>query len=74
MARGHKALAGQEEEDIPSHFFPANSTPDLTIYFKGVYLLIVNKETNDVKTHIGNETNRWRKGDCHETTPSGLKP
>ncbi|KAF1951402.1 hypothetical protein CC80DRAFT_424748, partial [Byssothecium circinans] len=26
-----------------------------TIYFRGLYLLIINKETNNVKTHIDNK-------------------
>jgi hypothetical protein len=49
MARGDEALAGQEEKDIPGHFFPP-TTKDKTIYFKGEYLSIVNQETNDRKT------------------------
>ncbi|KAF2240254.1 hypothetical protein BU26DRAFT_443074, partial [Trematosphaeria pertusa] len=53
---GDKALAGAKEEDIPSHFFPPDPNKNRTIYFKGLYLSIVDKKTNDVKTHIDNET------------------
>ncbi|KAI1676124.1 hypothetical protein KJE20_14290 [Pyrenophora tritici-repentis] len=56
MARGDKALAGEEEKDIPGHLFPPDSSKDRTIYFRGLYLSIVNKDTNDVKTHIDNTT------------------
>lgn len=55
MQRGDDALAGKEEKDIPGHRFPPDPTNDRTIYFKGWYIEIVNKETNDVKTHIDNE-------------------
>ncbi|KAF2245128.1 hypothetical protein BU26DRAFT_522245 [Trematosphaeria pertusa] len=55
MARGDKALAGQKE-DIPGHFFPPDPTKNRTIYFRGLYLSIVKKETDGVKTHIDNET------------------
>jgi len=55
MARGDEALAGRPEKDIPSHIFPPDPNNDRTIYFKGWYIEIVNKETNDVKTHIDNE-------------------
>lgn len=54
MAVGDKALAG-EKEDIQGHFFPPDPTKDKTIYFKGVYLSIVNKDTNHTKTHIDQE-------------------
>ncbi|OCK90890.1 uncharacterized protein K441DRAFT_577860, partial [Cenococcum geophilum 1.58] len=46
-----------EEKDIPSHFFPLNPTNDRTIYFKGWYIRIVNKEIGDVKTYIDNIDN-----------------
>ncbi|PSN59002.1 hypothetical protein BS50DRAFT_444270, partial [Corynespora cassiicola Philippines] len=51
---GDEALAGRPEE-IPGHFFPPDSTESRTIYFKGLYLSIVNEETDDIKTHIDNE-------------------
>jgi len=54
MARGDNALAGQEEY-IESHRFPPDATNDRTIYFKGIYLSIVNQETSDEKTHEENK-------------------
>jgi len=54
MARGDNALAGREEQNIPSCRFPPDNTKDRTIYFKGRYIEIVNQKTNDVKTHIDN--------------------
>ncbi|KAF2105288.1 hypothetical protein BDV96DRAFT_509609, partial [Lophiotrema nucula] len=58
---GDTALAGQPELNIPSHFFPPH-TEDRTIWFKGIYLSIVNKKTNDTKTHIDNQiaTTKYR--------------
>lgn len=49
MARGDEALAGNQEKDIPSHRFPPD-TKSRTIYFKGLYLSIVNQETDNRKT------------------------
>lgn len=54
MAKGDKALAGQEEINI-THYFPS-TTNDRTVWFKGVYLSIYNEQTEDNKTHIDNET------------------
>ncbi|KAF1840883.1 uncharacterized protein K460DRAFT_194047 [Cucurbitaria berberidis CBS 394.84] len=54
MARGDDALAGREEP-IPGHIFPPDAAKDRIIYFKGVYLSIVDKATNKVGTHIDNE-------------------
>ncbi|KAL3421827.1 hypothetical protein PVAG01_05983 [Phlyctema vagabunda] len=46
MARGDDALTGIEEKDVPIHrFLP--TTNNRTIYFKGRYIIIVNKETGD---------------------------
>jgi len=50
MGRGDKALAGQEEKDIPSHRFPPESSKDRTICFKGEYLSIFNEGTQHRKT------------------------
>jgi len=55
MATGDRALAGEEEHDIQSHFFPPDPSKDKTIHFKGVYIRIVNKETGDVTTSIDNK-------------------
>jgi hypothetical protein len=56
MATGDQALAGEEERDIPGHRFPPEASKDRTIYFRGLYLSIVNKDTNDVKTQVENTT------------------
>lgn len=45
IQRGDIALKGIPE-DLPSHFFPADTTKDRTIWFKGVYISIVNEVTN----------------------------
>ena len=50
IQRGDDALAGKEENDIPSHRFPPDPNNDRTIWFKGEYILIVNQETNNQKT------------------------
>jgi len=54
MARGDKALAG-EPEDLPSHFFPPDPTKDRTIWFRGVYLSIVNEDTNKTEEKVDSE-------------------
>jgi hypothetical protein len=51
MAVGDKALAGYPE-DIQGYFFPPDPTQARTIYFKGVYLSIVNKDTKETKETI----------------------
>lgn len=51
MARGEQALEGKPE-DLPSHFFPPNAIEDRVLWFKGLYLTIVNETTNDIKEHI----------------------
>jgi len=56
IQRGDKALAGEEEKDIPTYRFPLDKTKDRIICFKGRYIEIVNQETNNVKTHEDNAT------------------
>lgn len=55
IQRGDEALAGREEY-MPSHYFPPDATNNRTIYFKGIYLLIVNKQTGDQATYEDNKT------------------
>jgi len=50
MEVGDIALAGDEEEKISCYFTPA--TKDRIIWFRGYYLSIYNKETEDYATHI----------------------
>ncbi|QSS61693.1 hypothetical protein I7I51_03870 [Histoplasma capsulatum] len=50
MAIGDDALSGREEKDIQAHYFPPTQH-DRTIHFKGHYLSIYNKETEDYATH-----------------------
>jgi hypothetical protein len=51
---GDEALVGQEEK-IQIHTFPPDNTNERTIWFKGYYLSIYNKQTEDYKTHIINK-------------------
>ncbi|KAF2007398.1 hypothetical protein P154DRAFT_420713, partial [Amniculicola lignicola CBS 123094] len=51
---GDKALTSKPE-DIPSYIFPLDPTKDRIIYFKGFYISIVNKETNNTITYKDNE-------------------
>jgi len=54
MAIGDNALAGKDEY-IQGHRFPPDATNNRTIYFKGIYLSIVNQETGDEKTSEENK-------------------
>ena len=51
---GDEALVGREEK-IQAHFFPPDNANDRTIWFKGYYLSIYNKQTRDYATHIVND-------------------
>jgi len=53
MARGDDALVGKPE-DIPSHRFPPDETYNRIIWFKGVYLLIVNTDTDEQEAYEDN--------------------
>lgn len=50
MERGKEALAGHEENDIPSHRFPPDPKDTRTIFFKGEKLSIYNQQTKHLKT------------------------
>ena len=50
---GDEALAGRDEK-IHILTFPPDSTNERTIWFKGYYLSIYNKETSQYETHIDN--------------------
>lgn len=67
MARGDDALAGREEY-LPSHPFPPVDY-DRMINFKGYYLSIYNRDTDDYKTHINNASPTTEY--CEYTVPAG---
>lgn len=52
MAKGDDALAGREEY-LPSHPFPPVKHTR-TIFFKGYYLSIYNRQTDEYGPHIDN--------------------
>jgi len=54
IQRGDAALASRKEK-ISTHYFPPDDTNERTIWFKGYYLSIYNKQTEDYKTYIDNE-------------------
>ena len=53
MHTGDEALAGRDEVNI-TYYFPPDTTKSRKIWFKGYYLSIYNKQTEDHKTHIDN--------------------
>ncbi|OAT00210.1 uncharacterized protein BDCG_16512 [Blastomyces dermatitidis ER-3] len=55
MERGDEALAGREEEKIPSHRFPP-AEHARRICFKGYYLSIYNQQTDHHEVHQNNKT------------------
>lgn len=54
MQKGDLALAGEEERGISTHLFPP-TTEARKVLFKGRYLSIVHKITNEVMTHEDND-------------------
>lgn len=54
MQTGDEALAGRDEVNI-THYFPPDNTKGRKIWFKGYYLSIYNKQTEDYKTYIVNK-------------------
>lgn len=53
MATGDEALAGRDE-NIQIFTFAPDTTNERTIWFKGYYLSIYNKETGHYERHIDN--------------------